>query len=88
MQNPNIFQIQGDCSSSRCDDDAFRLCGFDGPRKPAHSDAGRQFLASIALRPAVYAQDRGTGIKLFAAQSWYVRDGRGALSAFLLRGDA
>lgn len=37
---------------------------------------------------AVYAQDRGTGIKLFATQSWYVRDGQGALSAFLLRGDA
>ncbi|WP_232631511.1 ABC transporter substrate-binding protein [Methylobacterium sp. Leaf118] len=37
---------------------------------------------------AVYAQDRGTGIKLFATQAWYVRDPKGALSAFLLKGDA
>ena len=37
---------------------------------------------------AVYAQDRGSGIKLFATQAWYVRDGQGALSAFLLKGAA
>jgi NitT/TauT family transport system substrate-binding protein len=37
---------------------------------------------------AVYAQDRGNGIKLFATQAWYVRDAQGHLSAFLLKGDA
>ncbi|GJD54807.1 ABC transporter substrate-binding protein [Methylobacterium dankookense] len=36
----------------------------------------------------VYAQDRNSGIKLFAAQGWYVRDAERRLSAFLLKGDA
>ncbi|MGV7033869.1 ABC transporter substrate-binding protein [Methylobacterium symbioticum] len=36
----------------------------------------------------VYAQDRTSGIKLFAAQGWYVRDAERRLSAFLLKGDA
>lgn len=36
----------------------------------------------------VYAQDRNSGIKLFAAQAWYVRDRERRLSAFLLKGDA
>ncbi|MEL6061933.1 MULTISPECIES: ABC transporter substrate-binding protein [unclassified Methylobacterium] len=36
----------------------------------------------------VYAQDRDSGIKLFAAQAWYVRDAERRLSAFLLKGDA
>ncbi len=36
----------------------------------------------------VYAQDRGTGIKLFATQAWYVRDAGKHLSAFLLKADA
>lgn len=31
----------------------------------------------------VYAQDRESGIKLFAQQSWFVRAGNGALNAFL-----
>ena len=36
----------------------------------------------------VYAQDRRSGIKLFASQAWYVRDAERRLSAFLLKGDA
>jgi len=36
----------------------------------------------------VYAQDRESGIKLFANQAWFVRDGERRLSAFLLKGDA
>ncbi|WP_245474214.1 ABC transporter substrate-binding protein [Bradyrhizobium zhanjiangense] len=33
----------------------------------------------------VYAQDRESGIKLFASQAWFVRSPGGELSAFLLR---
>jgi NitT/TauT family transport system substrate-binding protein len=33
----------------------------------------------------VYAQDRESGIKLFADQSWFVRSANGELSAFLLK---
>jgi len=36
----------------------------------------------------VYAHDRNTGIKLFAHQSWFVSDTKGALAAFLLKDDA
>lgn len=36
----------------------------------------------------VYAQDRERGIKLFAAQAWYVREPDGVLDAFLLRDEA
>jgi len=36
----------------------------------------------------VYAQDRVSGIKLFANQAWFVRSPDGALSAFLLRDGA
>lgn len=36
----------------------------------------------------VYAQDRTRGIKLFAAQAWFVRDPDGGLDAFLLKGEA
>jgi len=36
----------------------------------------------------VYAQDRESGIKLFAQQAWYVRDDQKRLSAFLLKGSA
>ena len=36
----------------------------------------------------VYAQDRQSGIKLFGAQAWYVAEGDGKLSAFLLKVDA
>ena len=36
----------------------------------------------------VYAQDRESGIKLFAKQAWYVRDSQKRLSAFLLKGSA
>ena len=33
----------------------------------------------------VYAQDRESGIKLFASQAWFVRSSNGELSAFLLK---
>ena len=52
------------------------------------------FAALAALEAAgqsarvVYAQDRRSGIKLFASQAWYVRDAERRLSAFLLKGDA
>ncbi|WP_376712004.1 ABC transporter substrate-binding protein [Bradyrhizobium hereditatis] len=36
----------------------------------------------------VYAQDRETGIKLFANQAWFARSGKGELSAFLLKDGA
>jgi NitT/TauT family transport system substrate-binding protein len=36
----------------------------------------------------IYAQDRESGIKLFAKQAWYVRDDQKRLSAFLLKGSA
>ncbi|GEP10105.1 hypothetical protein MMMDOFMJ_3789 [Methylobacterium gnaphalii] len=36
----------------------------------------------------IYAQDRGSNIKLFAKQAWFVRDADRHLSAFLLKGDA
>jgi len=36
----------------------------------------------------VYAQDRESGIKLFANQAWFVRSGKGELSAFLLKDSA
>ncbi|MCS3451219.1 MULTISPECIES: ABC transporter substrate-binding protein [Bradyrhizobium] len=36
----------------------------------------------------VYAQDRETGIKLFANQAWFVRSPKGELSAFLLKDGA
>ncbi|WP_156436222.1 ABC transporter substrate-binding protein [Bradyrhizobium pachyrhizi] len=36
----------------------------------------------------VYAQDRETGIKLFANQAWFVRSPKGDLSAFLLKDGA
>jgi NitT/TauT family transport system substrate-binding protein len=36
----------------------------------------------------VYAQDRESGIKLFANQAWFVRSGKGELNAFLLKDGA
>lgn len=36
----------------------------------------------------VYAQDRDSGIKLFASQAWFVRSDQGQLSAFLLKDGA
>lgn len=36
----------------------------------------------------VYAQDRERGIKLFAAQAWYVHEPDGVLDAFLLKDEA
>jgi NitT/TauT family transport system substrate-binding protein len=36
----------------------------------------------------VYAQDRERGIKLIAAQAWFVREPDGVLDAFLLKGEA
>jgi NitT/TauT family transport system substrate-binding protein len=36
----------------------------------------------------LYAQDRETGNKLFAAQAWFVRSDEGELNAFLLKGAA
>jgi NitT/TauT family transport system substrate-binding protein len=37
---------------------------------------------------AVYAQARDTGLKLLAGQAWFVQDGKGELSAFLLKEQA
>jgi NitT/TauT family transport system substrate-binding protein len=37
---------------------------------------------------AVYVQDHGTGLKLFADQAWYVKDAKGTVTAFLLKGAA
>ncbi|THF65174.1 ABC transporter substrate-binding protein [Pseudothauera rhizosphaerae] len=36
----------------------------------------------------VFVHDRNTGLKLFANQAWYVRDGQGGIAAFLLKADA
>lgn len=36
----------------------------------------------------IYAQDRDSGNKLFAAQAWFVRSDQGEVSAFLLKGAA
>ena len=36
----------------------------------------------------VYAQDRELGLKLLANQAWFAADGKGQLSAFLLKDDA
>ncbi|MGC4000464.1 MAG: ABC transporter substrate-binding protein [Anaeromyxobacter sp.] len=35
-----------------------------------------------------YVHDRDSGLKLFADQAWYARDGKGGLAAFLLKADA
>ncbi|MEJ0095198.1 MAG: ABC transporter substrate-binding protein [Methylocella sp.] len=37
---------------------------------------------------AVYAQDRGSGVKLLAEQAWFVVNPKGEIDAFLLKGDA
>jgi NitT/TauT family transport system substrate-binding protein len=37
---------------------------------------------------AVFVQDHATGLKLLAAQAWYVRSGNGQIAAFLLRATA
>jgi len=37
---------------------------------------------------AIYAQASDSGIKLLANQAWFVRNGKGELSAFLLKGQA
>ncbi len=36
----------------------------------------------------VYAQDRNSGIKLFADEAWFAADAKGQLNAFLLKGQA
>jgi NitT/TauT family transport system substrate-binding protein len=36
----------------------------------------------------IYAQDRNSGIKLFADQAWFSADAKGQLNAFLLKGQA
>ena len=35
-----------------------------------------------------FVHDRNTGLKLFASQAWYVRDAKGQVNAFLLKGSA
>ncbi|PPK44905.1 NitT/TauT family transport system substrate-binding protein [Trinickia symbiotica] len=45
-------------------------------------------LGSGAKVRAVYVQDHGTGLKLFADQAWYVKDATGTVTAFLLKGAA
>lgn len=64
------------------------------PKVRPYASPEGAFAALSALEQAggsarvVYAQDRDSGIKLFAAQAWYVRDPERHLSAFLLKGDA
>lgn len=66
--------------------------GEDRVRHYASPEAALAALAALEQggggARVVYAQDRNSGIKLFAAQAWYVRDPERRLSAFLLKGDA
>ena len=61
-------------------------------RHYASPEAAFAALASLEAQGqeprAIYAQDHGSGIKLFANQAWFSRDGQGHLEAFLLKGDA
>lgn len=66
--------------------------GEDKVRHYASPEAAFSALADLeqggGAARVVYAQDRVSGIKLFANQAWYVRDAERHLSAFLLKGDA
>jgi len=61
-------------------------------RHYASPEAAFKVLAQLeaegkAIR-AVYAQARDSGLKLLAGQAWFVQDGKGQLSAFLLKEQA
>lgn len=66
--------------------------GEDHVRHYASPEAALAALAAIEKdgghARVVYAQDRNSGIKLFASQAWFVRDTDKHLNAFLLKGDA
>ncbi|WP_116136176.1 ABC transporter substrate-binding protein [Trinickia diaoshuihuensis] len=64
------------------------------PQVRNYANPAEAFTALAALRHAgkavrvVYVHDHASGLKLFAAQAWYVRGKNGAITAFLLRSDA
>jgi NitT/TauT family transport system substrate-binding protein len=66
----------------------------DEPLVRSYATLAHAFTALAAFQKdgkairVVYAQDRSQGIKLFAAQAWYVREPGGILDAFLLKNEA
>ena len=52
---------------------------------PAEAFAALEKLPPGQSVRAVFVQDHGNGLKLFADQAWYVKDAHGALTAFLLK---
>jgi NitT/TauT family transport system substrate-binding protein len=64
------------------------------PKVRQYASAESAFSALTALKQegknirAVYAQASDSGIKLLADQAWFATDGKGRLSAFLLKGQA
>ncbi|SOY64737.1 ABC transporter substrate-binding protein [Cupriavidus taiwanensis] len=64
------------------------------PRVRAYASPAAAFAAlrqaAKAGTPArvLYVHDRNTGLKLLASKAWYVQDGKGQVSAFLLKGSA
>ncbi|KRR02269.1 nitrate ABC transporter substrate-binding protein [Bradyrhizobium jicamae] len=63
-----------------------KLRHFSSPENALKALAGLE-KEGKAIR-VVYAQDRDSGIKLFANQAWFVRSAKGELSAFLLKDGA
>jgi len=55
---------------------------------PAEAFAALDKLPHGETVRAVFVHDHGNGLKLFANQAWYVKDGHGAIAAFLLRSAA
>lgn len=66
--------------------------GEDKVRHYASPEAAFKALAQLEEEGkdirAIYAQASDSGIKLLAHQAWFVRNGKGELSAFLLKGQA
>lgn len=64
------------------------------PKVRHYASAQSAFSALASLKQegkgirAVYAQASDSGIKLLAEQAWFASDGKGQLSAFLLKGQA
>ncbi|MNN07810.1 hypothetical protein D3C81_1206450 [compost metagenome] len=64
------------------------------PKVRQYASAQAAFAALASLKQegrsirAVYAQASDSGIKLLADQAWFATDGKGQLSAFLLKGQA
>jgi NitT/TauT family transport system substrate-binding protein len=64
------------------------------PKVRQYASAEAAFSALTALKQegknirAVYTQASDSGIKLLADQAWFATDGKGQLSAFLLKGQA